>query len=342
MTNKVTIKDIAVNLGVSHTTVSAALSNGRSPIVISEATRKRVIQAAKKLNYQPNHAARQLAGKSSGIIAVLLTDLNLPGHADILRDIQEHASRKDFLLSIGHTQSKMCLLKKNLEVFAGHRTEGLLCLGPLVSDWDQISAEMFGNFERTIFYPKPIIPNAAYVDVDRVQAARLATEHLIKTGRKRIALALSSINQPSDMPRRQGFEQELSLHGIASQESLIFYGDCSFIPSPEVVSRAIDKLVIEQKADAIIANQDYFGMQLISQLKRRGIQVPGDVAIIGIGNHLCGQMLETPLTTIDLQMQLIAIPMCQMLEKMMQENRPLKPEERVVVIPPRLIIREST
>jgi DNA-binding LacI/PurR family transcriptional regulator len=337
-----TIKDLAEYLGVSHTTVSAALSGGRSPIVIGEATRQRVIAAAKKFNYRPNYAAQQLAGKSSGVIALLLTELTVPHHVMILQKVQELAHQHGFILSIGLTLGREEILEKLLCELDSRDVEGILCIGGLVSSWEKIPPHLFkGRDSFFVFYSKPSIPNPCYVDVDRVQGARLGARHLLSRGRKRIGLALSSPLAKSDSARLIGYSQELKAAGLPVDPELVFYSNALLIPPPEAVGRAIDTLVIEKKVDAILANQDYFAVQLISQLKNRGIRVPDDVAIVGFGNITVGTMMETPLTTVDFKMEQVAEPMFNMLLGMIKKGPPPE-DERVVIIPPELIVRESS
>ena len=109
----------------------------------------------------------------------------------------------------------------------------------------------------------------------------------------------------------------------------------------QVIERAVEALVIEGKADAIVAHDDFWAAALIKRLHARGISVPQDVAVVGYLNHYLADWTDPALTTLDLQHESAAKQMVGMMEKMI-ENGPLPAEERVVQIKPRLIVRESS
>ena len=102
----------------------------------------------------------------------------------------------------------------------------------------------------------------------------------------------------------------------------------------------IDELVVRQKADAIVAHDDFWAGAMIRRLSARGIRVPDDVAVIGYLNHYLADWTDPPLTTIDLQHQEVAIHMVSMLEEM-ASGKTLSLERRVVTIEPKLIVRKS-
>ena len=107
-----------------------------------------------------------------------------------------------------------------------------------------------------------------------------------------------------------------------------------------VVDQAIDALVRNAGADAIVAHDDFWAAALVRRLRGRGIHVPQDVAVVGYLNHYLADWTDPALTTIDLEHQAAAKAMVEMLEGMVQ-GRPVGEEQRVVRIRPQLIVRDS-
>jgi DNA-binding LacI/PurR family transcriptional regulator len=194
---------------------------------------------------------------------------------------------------------------------------------------------------------------APVVSVDRAAAVRLAVRHLIAQGRRRIGLALMSLDRPTHVARCDGYVAELAVHGLEADQRLIFNGRPHGLAAAvcheaskrwdfpvTVIDRAIDQLVRDGAADAIIAHDDFWAATLLKRLRARGIRVPHDVAVVGYLNHYLADWTDPALTTIDLEHDVAARAMVQLLERMVQgETIPMN--ERVVKITPRLVVRES-
>ena len=155
------------------------------------------------------------------------------------------------------------------------------------------------------------------------------------------------------LARLHGYQQELESLGQTVDKRLIFNGAVvrlSFAKCNEATGRwefpmetidaAIDQLVIEGKADAILAHDDFWAAAFIKRLHARGLRVPEDVAIIGYLNHYLADWTDPALTTFDLQHALAARQMVELMAQMIAQG-PLPEEVREVIIPPKLIPRES-
>ena len=189
--------------------------------------------------------------------------------------------------------------------------------------------------------------------MDRQEAVRLAVRHLLERGRRRIGLAVMTLARRPHLARLHGYQRELQNHGLAIDERLVFNGavvrlsfakynalDGRWEFPFETIDAAIDQLVGEGKADAIIAHDDFWAVALMKRLRARGLRVPDDVAVIGYLNHSMADWTDPALTTLDLQHPLAARQMVEMMAKMITRG-PLPEDERVVSILPKLIVRES-
>jgi DNA-binding LacI/PurR family transcriptional regulator len=239
-----------------------------------------------------------------------------------------------------------------VEEFARRGVDGVFCA---VHHWfGGDRTRLTARHPNTVFYEESGLEGTAHVAVDREEAVRLAVRHLARRGRRRISLAVMSLSRSTHLARRLGYEKELQCHNLPLEEQLIFNGEpyglayayCNLntgrweFPT-QVIERAVDALVLEGKADAIVAHDDFWAAALIKRLHLCGIRVPQDVAVVGYLNHYLADWTDPAITTLDLQHEYAAKRMVSMMEKMI-EHGPLPPEDRVVQIKPRLIIRESS
>jgi len=230
--------------------------------------------------------------------------------------------------------------------------DGILCA--VHHCFNEDMAGLLRRHPNTVFYENPRVPGATYVTVDRAEAGRLAVRHLAEKGRRRIALALMTLSRTTHLARRQGYEAELAVQNLPLDPHLVFNGEphglcfAKFNRTTRqwdfpvhVIDLAIETLVREQHADAIVAHDDFWAAALVRGLKARGVRVPGDVAVVGYLNHYLADWTDPPLTTIDLQHAVAASAMVGMLERMITQGPPPE-DQRIVRIQPSLIVRDST
>jgi len=346
-----TLADVARLAGVSRSVAGCVLNGGQGNTRCSQATAERVCQAARRLNYHANHAARQLRGKRSHTFGLLVAAAGDPLRAFLVQFLDAEAVRIGCQTLIGNTVVGPNRFEECVDEFSRRGVDGFLCA---VHHWFHVDrAGLLTRHPSTVFYEDPQIPGAAYVMVDRQTAARLAVRHLIRRGRQRIGLAVMTLSRPTHLARRRGYHLELRAHGLVPDERLIFNGQPHGLAyarynrstnrwdfPQEVMDLVIDALVCRGRADAIVAHDDFWAASLIRRMKARGIAVPGDVAVVGYLNHNLADWTDPPLTTIDLEHEAAARSMVEMLEEMVK-NGPLPEDRRVVKIQPKLIVRQS-
>jgi DNA-binding LacI/PurR family transcriptional regulator len=317
---------------------------------------QKIKDVAKALNYQPNHAARLLRGKRSATFGLLVASAGDPLRSFLVQYLDIESVKIGCHTFIANTVGDPIvgpdLFEEYVEEFARRGVDGVFCA---VHHWFKSDrSRLMARHPNTVFYEDSGLEGTAYVAVDREEAVRLAVRHLARRGRRRIALAIMSLSRPTHLARRKGYEEELQRNSLPFDEQLIFNGEplgltyayCNVntgrweFPT-QVIERAVDALVLEGKADAIVAHDDFWAAALIKHLHARGIRVPQDVAVVGYLNHYLADWTDPALTTLDLQHEYAAKQMVGMMEKMIGHG-PLPPEERVVQIKPRLIIRESS
>jgi DNA-binding LacI/PurR family transcriptional regulator len=350
-----TLSDVARAAGVSRWVAGRVLNGGQGNSRVAAATEERIREAAKTLNYYPNHAALLLRGRRSHSFGLLVASAGDPVRASLTQYIDAEAVKVGCNVLIGDTIGNPSVgpnqFDRYVEEFARRRVDGVFCA---VHHWFQGDRRLLtAQHPNTVFYEDPGVPGAAYVTVDREEAVRLAVRHLLGRGRRRIGLAVMTLARRPHLARLHGYQRELQDHGLTIDERLVFNGavvrlsfakyndlDGRWEFPFETIDAAIDQLVVECKADAIVAHDDFWAAALIKRLRARGVRVPEDVAIVGYLNHYVADWTDPALTTFDLQHGLAARQMVEMMAKMIVRG-PLPEDERVVTIRPKLIVRES-
>lgn len=351
-----TLSDVARAAGVSRWVAGRVLNGGKGNSRVGTASAQRIRDAAKKLNYYPNHAALLLRGRRSHTFGLLMASASDPLRASLVQYIDAEAVKVGCNVLIGDAIGSATVgpnqFDRYVEEFARRGVDGVFCA---VHHWFQGDRRLLRlRHPNTIFYEDPGVPGAAYVTVDREEAVRLGVRHLLERGRRRIALAVMTLARRPHLARLHGYQRELQNHGLAIDERLIFNGanvrlafakysdpEGRWEFPVETIDAAIDRLVVEGKADAIVAHDDFWAATFIKRLRTRGLRVPDDVALVGYLNHYVADWTDPALTTVDLQHATAARQMVEMMARTITVG-PLPEDERVVSIRPKLIVREST
>lgn len=337
--------DIAGKAGVSRRTVSSVLlGTGAGQIHVSDKTAQRVRRIALEMNYQPNIAAQQLAGKRSAVIGLIVENMMAPAHPAIIQGIESRAVELGYKVIIGYTQGRLELLKEYLEDFSRRQVEGLICL-----EWEwgsqgqsAVRRKLFDAHPNVVTFGNSSVDGRGSVEPDRQEAAAMLVKHLFECGRNRIGLLLDARKTFSCEPRRRGYIAQHEAQGRPADGGLIFQPPVGgSIPPGDVLDAAIEKLVVGQRADAIIPYDDFWAVALIKHLKRRNLSIPGDIAVAGFGNYAVGTMIDPELTTVDMHLTPTANRMVEMLDGMINDTG-FPAAGRKAVIQPTLVVRAST
>jgi LacI family transcriptional regulator len=264
--NGATIVDIARKLGVSAMTVSRAL---RGSTEISEATRLRVVRCAEQMSYRPNRWARSLVTKRSSIIGLIVPDIAHSYFAEITRGIEEVIEKAGFSLLLCHSR-----MDSRRDSFLRLKSERI----------------PFVLIDR--FFPGHDFPT---VRVDDLSAGRLATEHLISLGHRRIAHIQGPALSPATL-RVRGYRETLRKHRIPYRKDYVVRGRFDMDSGREAMNQL---LALHPRPTAVFAGNDPMAIGAMYACREAALDVPGDISIIGSGN-IEGAYHPNPfLTTID-------------------------------------------
>ncbi|SFI29315.1 LacI family DNA-binding transcriptional regulator [Planctomicrobium piriforme] len=334
--------DIARQAGVSRAAVGHILNHsGKDRVRVSEETRARVLKIANELDYRPNRAAQQLRGKPNEILGVILDTVNIAVFSARLAAVEAEAHRRGYRLMIGQAHHDPKEIQTYLEDFSARGIDGVLCLFDVMEDLRKDLQTIFRGQPGAVIHAAPVVKSQPCVRVDTAAAIRLLVDHLVERGRRRIGIQLWSMSDQLMTLREQAWKDAVRQHRLPAGQQLVWVNPLAKQkPTPDVVDACIQQLVIEQKADAIIASNDEWAVRLIQGLRRRNLEVPRDVAVTGYDNLDIADVIEPGLTTIDQCHAAYAEAAVDLM--LAAQTGKLSTSDRVRIVQPRLIVRDST
>ncbi|MCH7412449.1 LacI family transcriptional regulator [Belliella sp. R4-6] len=295
MEKDITIYDIAKDLGVSPTTVSRALNNHPA---VKEKTKKKIFQAASDMGYQSNIFAANLRSKRTNNIGVIVPSLNSNFQASVLAGMEKVANEAGFNLVISQSLESSEKEIANTRSMFNSRIDGLLV--SLASD-----AENLAHFEPfhkrgipVIFYDRIANSDSSTgVTIDNIQAAQIATNHLIDQGCKKIVHVLGSTKVSVYADRLKGYKYAHIDRNIPfEQDQIIVLSDINEEAGENIVNQI---LKMDPLPDGIFVSNDACAASCMNHLKQRGIRIPEDMALVGFNNEVISRLVEPKITTIN-------------------------------------------
>ncbi|MFI8455402.1 LacI family DNA-binding transcriptional regulator [Kitasatospora sp. NPDC085464] len=331
-----TLEEVAARAGVGRGTVSRVI-NGSSRV--SEQAKETVGRAIAELGYVPDRAARALAGSRTDAVALVVPESEArlfaePYFLDIIRGVSAElgSADKQLLLTLIRTEQERQRFEQYL---AAQRVDGVLLVSvhrddPLPDQVRALGLPTVLNGRRSPHEP------VAYVDSDNVGAGRSAVEHLAGRGRRRIA----TITGPSDMDaaegRLAGYRQGLAAAGLPADEGLVAVGDFT----EDGGRRAMRELLARcPDLDAVFAASDLMAVGALAVLRARGLDVPGDVALVGVDDSPVARHLDPPLTTVRQPIEQMGRTMAGLLLRQIA-GEDVEPSR--LVLPTELVVRRSS
>jgi DNA-binding LacI/PurR family transcriptional regulator len=326
-----TIYDVARLAGVSTATVSRAL-NGTGQV--AEAKRLAIEQAVEQLGYRPNTIARSLVTRSTQTIALLLPDITNPFYAELVAGIHQLTLERDYTMLLCTTDFDPEQEERYLRLLRAKHVDGALVDG-LVLPPERIARFVEDGFPIVCLDRDVDSPAVPLVQVDNRLGARLATEHLLALGHRRIAHIMGAPARISE-ERLLGYQGALAGAGVAPDSALVELGNFT-----ETGGHDAMRALIEAAPDltAVFAANDLSAIGAMNAIAASGRSMPGDVSIVGFDDVRLSQYTSPPLTTIRQPAGAIARYATELLLGMIAGRRPPK-----ILHPftPELIVRSST
>jgi LacI family transcriptional regulator len=290
----VTIKDIARLAGVAPSTVSKAL-NGSDEV--SETTRAKVTAVATRLGYRPNSIARSLKVRRTHTLGVITNDREGAFTTAMVHGVADVASGHSFGVFLCNSYGGMAKERQHIELLLDRQVDGIIMTGFKVEERGAPAAPT-GRVPLVYLYSYTAATDSPCVLPDDEGGARLATDHLVGLGFRRIAFINGPPSYEVTQLRLAGYRQSLQEHGLAYNRALVeTAGDWNQNSGFDLAQRLMAQA---EAPDAILCASDDLAAGAILGLSELGLKVPSDVAIVGFDDRPFAAHLPIPLTTIAL------------------------------------------
>ena len=331
-----TLKELARQLKLSISTVSRALNDHPD---ISEATKEKVQRLADELNYVPNIFAKGFRSHKTNILGVIVPNIAHYFTSTILKGILAEASLKGYRIIISESDNDTVKQTEMLRTMVQFGVDGILMsLSKKTQNIESI-IQMKNTLPLVLFDKVSSKIPCTQVVINEEEASFHAIEHLINTGKKRIAIIKESEHSYNSEKRYTGYLRALKEYNIEFDDKIVL--SCSDISMKQGRRMTSLLLSMKKRPDAIFAITDSAAIGVIKTLKKFNIKIPEDIAVIGFSNSINSTIIEPHLTTVDQPGELIGATAVRYLV-----NEIDTPTEnfinKTIEIKTNLIIREST
>lgn len=324
----VTMKDVAERAGVSAATVSRALAGASS---VKRSHRERVLQAVAELDYRPNRIARSLRRQTTETIGVVVSDIENPHFTRSVRAIEDAAYKRGYRVILCNTDETPEKQRAYLEVLAAEQVVGVI-LAPADPRDPTISTLIDMNIPVVAFDRSVDDQRADAVFADNTQAARLATDHLLKAGRNRVGTIAGRLEIQTGADRLRGYQEAMERHDLVPA---IGHGEFRL----DCAQRATSQLLDDQPdLDGLVVANNLMAIGALYALRDAGKRVPDDIALVGIDDPSWSGLVDPSLTTLGQPIAQMARSAFDLLVDRITKQRT---QSRFVIFNFELVVRQS-
>ncbi|RIQ22863.1 LacI family DNA-binding transcriptional regulator [Jiangella rhizosphaerae] len=268
--------DVARHAGVSVAVVSYVLNDGPRPV--SAATRAKVLDAVRELDYRPNRVASALRSRRTWSIGLVVPDNSNPFFAQLAHAIEDDAFARGYSLLLGNASGDRAREQTYLETFQDRQVDGLIVVSNRPTA--ELARAVEGGVPLVVVSDHPVagLPAVSTVKADNAGGARLVTEHLLGHGHRRIGCVLGPRDSAPSGERYAGWRQALEAAGVAPDDGLVRW--TSFSRSSGHLA-GIELLSRDEPPTAVFAATDHQAFGVLRAAADLGLNVPGDVAVMG-------------------------------------------------------------
>jgi DNA-binding LacI/PurR family transcriptional regulator len=335
---RVTLADVAQAAGVSPATVSMSLSNNS---LVADATRRRILEIAQRLGYTRHPMARRLAThRSDSLCVAFATGPENVFYWDVIHGIMEAAERKGYRLSFSTParsgdagEVEPPAGRADLPAIDPDDVDGILVL-----NWrDRYVVRHLLDFGLPLVMidASGEYPDIASVDNDDRGGARMGVEYLIRLGHRSIGFVGTPLDEPFGREVWQGYLEAMAAADLSIDPHLVVAVNLTM----EEAAVAADRLLgLARPPTAIFSVNDEMAVGVLRAAQRRGIAVPGDLAVVGMDDIHLAALVDPPLTTVRIDRHALGVRATSMLIELIRETYS---GPRKVTLSPHLVVRAS-
>ncbi|MGB8956163.1 MAG: LacI family DNA-binding transcriptional regulator [Tumebacillaceae bacterium] len=331
-----TIKDVAREAGVSITTVSRVLNQYAD---VNPKTRAKVLKVIEKLGYKPNTVARSLVMNRTKTLGLVVSELSRSRNAhhfmfDVLCGINDRTQELGYDLVLYSTSPMAQKKTPYMDFVRQRRVDGVVMMGIRLDD--PYTHEVVESSVPSVLVDVPLVSQTcSYVTTDNIAGARLAIDHLVALGHRRIGFVNGHTQAAVSQERLRGYQMALLNSGIPFDSELVYCGDFE----PEDGATGI-KHLIEKSPDltAVFFASDLMAIGGLRHLHAQGSPVPHSISVVGFDDIDLASLMQPALTTVRQQRYEMGRTAVETLVRMLEEQE----KGRGIVLSPELVVRETT
>jgi LacI family transcriptional regulator len=334
ISRKVTIRDVARHAGVSVATVSHVVNDTH---YVTPELSDRVYTAITTLNYQPNKLARALSQKAIPLLALVVPDISNPYWSAVARAVQDITDPHNYSVIVCSSDGQAEREARFLRSISGWVSGLILHPYHLTSEHvsrlssQSVPVVILGDFAASEKQPA----HWDQVTSNNLGGARMAVEHLIGLGHRRIGFIEGLADTPSSQKRLAGYRASMAQAGLAVDEQLIVTGDYTQAGGRRAMAALLDQAA---PPTAVFCANDLSALGALDVAQMRGLKVPGDISIVGFDDIDEAALASPPLTTVSQPPRLVGTVIAETLIERLHGRT--EPSRRA--IQGSLVIRQST
>lgn len=288
---RVTIRDVALRASVSTATVSRVLAGIGSP---RPATAAAVKEAAEELGYRPSGVARSLRMRRTRSIGLIVTDIANPFFPELVKAADDRARELGYSILLGTATYDERQTMHYLNLMADHRVDGMIVASSQLSDegWDWLSTS---PVPVVVANAEPNGPSVTVITSDNIGASRIAVEHLVGLGHRRIGYVRGPERFTAAAPRIEGFRAACAEAGLDPSETPVIGGEGDVQSGDRA---AVEMLARRPDVTAIYCYNDLTAIGVLRALREAGRRVPDDISVVGMDDIAAASWTAPSLTTV--------------------------------------------
>jgi LacI family transcriptional regulator len=324
-----TIYDVAKRARVSTYTVSSVIN--RSAYVSPELT-QRVLRAIKELDYTVNDVARSLHTRKTRTVAMLIPDIASPFYAKVVRGVEDVLRGAGYSLLLGNTYNSASEQTRYLNVFRSKQVDAFL-LFAAPKGFEQVQRVMDQNVPVIFVGRLPDGLKADSVTADNEAGARLATEHLIRKGHKRVGLITGHLSVSAGADRVRGWKQALRAAGLTAPRNLVGEGDWTAESGCAIMTKFLE---LARRPTAVFVANFLMMTGALRAIQERGLRAHDDVEVMSSDDSEWLDVFQPRISTVVQPSYQMGLEAAKLLLKRLKEP---KGEPERIVLDPSLHIR---
>ncbi len=330
-----TITDIATKTHCSVSTVSRVLNKQAKKYRISKEKERVILQAAKELNYRPNHLARGLRLKKTQTIGLVVPDISNPFFAHVTRVIQTFAYSSGYSLIVCNTDENLQTEIDQIELLRSKGVDGFIIM-PVGVRYSHLQTLLEDEIPLVLLDRCYDDLQTNSVIVNNYKGAFEAVEHLLGFGHSRIAIIQGLADTHTNRARLQGYRDALQKYSIPLDENLIVGND--FRKQNGYIETKI-LLKLEHPPTALFTTSDLITLGALQAINEEGCRIPDEISLVSFDDTDFAPFLNAPLTAVSQPKELMGeIAVKLLIEDLKSQGHK---EKKRIVLEPQLIIRKS-